>query len=149
VLLRSPDQEAYPGATAAVNGKSATAAPEARPAAEADQADEAPASPAPRRRRPLAWAFALLVILVALAGLLAARLAAGPVSLTWAIPLIEWVLADETGPVDVGAATATLGWRDWQRGPTLGLGDVTATSPKLNHSLGALSVAVSLPATRS
>ena len=113
--------------------------------AAADQADEAPAPPAPRRRRrrPLAWAFALLVIVVALAGLLAARLAAGPVSLTWAIPLIEWVLADETGPVDVGAATATLDWRDWQQGPTLGLGEVTATSPKFKLSIRALSVAVS------
>ncbi len=137
MLLKSQDEAAYPGIAPAITEKSEAA--ETRSAADRETTDQTPAVARRRRRHPLAWTFAVVALIVGLVGLLAARLAAGPVSLTWAIPLVEPFLADETGPVEVAAATATLDLRDWRQGPMLSLGDVTATSPKFDLSLRTLS----------
>ena len=143
MLLKPTDEAAYPVAAPTVNDKSAGAVPETGSEPEPAQARASDAAASRWGRRLLAGAFAVLVILVGLAALIAGRLASGPVSLTWAIPLLEPFFEGRTGPIDVAATTATLDWRDWRQGPSLGLGGVTAEGPKFNLAIGALTLAVS------
>ncbi|MFO1127382.1 MAG: AsmA-like C-terminal domain-containing protein [Rhodospirillales bacterium] len=81
-----------------------------------------------------------MVVLVAALGLLVARLASGPVSLTWALPLIEGFLADRTGPIEATAGTLSLDWRDWNA-PVLDVGDVTAAGPTFRLTIRTLRAA--------
>lgn len=86
-----------------------------------------------RRRWPwaarlLAAVFALLAVLVCVVGLVAARLAVGPVSLEWMVPLVQSALSKRETAVRVQLQDATLSWRDWEDGPTLSLGDVRAVA---------------------
>lgn len=77
----------------------------------------------PWAARLLAAMFALLVVLVCVIGVLAARLAAGPVSLNWLVPFVQSMLSKHGGPVQIQLKEATLTWQDWGEGPTLSLGD--------------------------
>lgn len=98
------------------------------------------------RSRPLAAAFALLAILICVIGLAVARLAAGPVDLTWLVPFVESTLSKHTDAVTVQLGNASIDWPDWSEGPTLSLGDVHAATSddafdiRIDALSGALSV---------
>lgn len=108
----------------------------------------------PWAARLLAGVFAILVLLICVIGVVAARLAAGPVSLNWLVPFAQSMLRKHTAPVAIQLRQATLRWQDWGEGPTLSLGDahVAATDGSfgadihlLEASLSALSVLAGQP----
>ncbi|MBK8176876.1 MAG: hypothetical protein IPK66_16925 [Rhodospirillales bacterium] len=91
--------------------------------------------------RLFAGALVLMVVLLALA---AARLAAGPVALQFATPLIEHAL-DTATPWRFSVGDAGVLWRDWRQGLLVRLANVEAfddTGASIAH-IGALAVAFS------
>jgi len=68
----------------------------------------------------------LVMLLVVVLGLLAARLAAGPVSLTFLVPAITHAI-EAASPLQVGIGDLQLVWRDWQAGLLVHAGDLRAS----------------------
>lgn len=150
--MKPTDAPAYPPVDASANGNSAAAE---RPAGEAPVADRphpatgaaAVPAPPPRRQRsprlrPIAWAFGVLAVLVAIVGLVAGRLAAGPVSLTWAIPLILPLIDDRLDALTLAAGKAELDWQDWRTGPTVRVAGLAATGPGFALTADGLSAGI-------
>jgi hypothetical protein len=150
--LKPTDDAAYSAIADPGNGKTALAAggsPPARPASVAPTPDGASAvaggatgGRGRRPRRPLAWAFGVLAVLVAATGLLAGRLAAGPVPLTWALPLVLPLIDDRLAGIHLAAGRAELDWQDWQAGPRLRLAGIAASGPGFSVAADDLSAGV-------
>jgi Predicted membrane protein len=115
------------------------------------EAENAKITGAARRRRwslpgrLLAALFACLFVLVCLAGLLTARLAAGPISLDWLVPLAESALSKQDDSLNIQLQQAALTWREWSEGPTLSLDNarVAAADGSFRAAIDHLSASVS------